>query len=455
MTHVSKGRRFGISGLALVMAGCGSTSDFTGAPPDGVAATPSSQVATVVDVTWTTTVPSVGYVEYGATPEYGMNTPLEVAPTTTHSVPLLGLDADTEYFYRVVTWAQQNAAVGGASSFRTGALPASLPALTLQANQFDRFVAVPVSGVPPAVAIVNPEGRIVWYHLDSRGLELYRVRFGLDGASILYSAASPTAALQTPGVIVRVGFDGTETVVATLPSLAGDFVERSDGTIAAVVAEVRDIGGVATRGDSIVEIDANGVQTAIWSASNCFDPSLHPAVVADAGWAVVDTLQLDPTNEAYYVGLASLGSVARVSRAAGSCDWIFGQTAATVTWGEGVAPIAGLRQIEVAPDGVNTRITLVDTNADGTLRGAEYKFNPATQGPATLSWSTLGPIAASGGLRLGQPSRLTNTKVLVNWAAEGRLQVIDFTGAVTWDVMAPAGVRFGLHAHTEALYVLP
>jgi peroxiredoxin/predicted amidophosphoribosyltransferase len=54
-------------------------------------------------VTWQTDEPATSQVQYGKTQSYGTSTALDSTLVTDHSVLILGLDADTVYYYKVVS----------------------------------------------------------------------------------------------------------------------------------------------------------------------------------------------------------------------------------------------------------------------------------------------------------------------------------------------------------------
>lgn len=62
-------------------------------------------------VTWSTSQPTKGQVEYGTTTAYGTTTPLSTEPTTTHRVVLSKLQPGTTYHYRVRVEEQGGGAV--------------------------------------------------------------------------------------------------------------------------------------------------------------------------------------------------------------------------------------------------------------------------------------------------------------------------------------------------------
>ena len=114
---------------ALVLGACGGAPDAR--QPTDVVATLSDQIATVVIVRWTTSVPATGYVEYGPTQQLGARTAVETTASLDHTAVVLGLKADAPAYFRAVS-ADNGAPVAssGVESIRTGVLPVGLPALT-------------------------------------------------------------------------------------------------------------------------------------------------------------------------------------------------------------------------------------------------------------------------------------------------------------------------------------
>ena len=119
-----------VLGLAACLSACGNSSPDP-KRPSMVVAEVSPKIATVVIVRWTTSDPSIGYVEYGPTRDLGLRTPVEAAPTRAHAVALLGLTAETLYYYRAVTSDGAARVASDISGVTTGVLPFGLPPLTL------------------------------------------------------------------------------------------------------------------------------------------------------------------------------------------------------------------------------------------------------------------------------------------------------------------------------------
>ena len=103
----------------FLTVGCSGTELTTGAEPRNVEARISPDIATVVRVSWTTDIETVGYVQFGDTAELTGNTALESERTREHTATLLGLRAGSQYRFRVVSWTGKDAAASEVGGFET------------------------------------------------------------------------------------------------------------------------------------------------------------------------------------------------------------------------------------------------------------------------------------------------------------------------------------------------
>ena len=94
----------------IIVSSCGASDQSAPWAPRDVEAEVSDSVSTVVNVSWTTDDRTIGYIQYGPDEDLKLRTPMEGTSSRKHQIPLLGLKADTEYFYRVVTWDGDDAA---------------------------------------------------------------------------------------------------------------------------------------------------------------------------------------------------------------------------------------------------------------------------------------------------------------------------------------------------------
>jgi hypothetical protein len=454
--RAARARRLcGIPGaaLAVLFGGCGPSDDSTSvARPKDVAAETTESISTVVNVRWTTDEPSVGYVQYGTTEAMEQTTPFEADTAKRHSVSLLGLEPETRYYYRVVVWDGADAGASEIATVRTGALPKGIPALTSEGTGNERFVVVPVLGTESVVVVIDPEGQVVWYHSDDGGRDITRARLSVDGESVLYNALGPPEDDGEASELVRVALDGSKTDSIPVPLLGQDFVELEDGTLAAIAAEIRDFEGAPLRGDQIVEIDADGELKTVWSTWDCFDPAEVPGDDSAQGWSFANSLGFDagdakdPDDDVYYVGMSNLDSIAKIRRSDGSCEWVLGGSAATLDFAEDATPFSHQSQVQVR----GRHVLVVDGGASGDeLRFLQYELD-LDQGLATEALSINGPERKSGSL-LGEATRLNDVSTFINWAAAGRMELLE-DGASTWQLDAEEGFVFGFHSLTDTLY---
>src|SRR5690606_11480899 len=276
--------------------------------PEAIVATVSPTMPTVVHVTWTTARPATGVVRYGTGGALTHATPASVTPSTEHRHTLLGLRADTDYTFQVVV---DEDATSEPQIVRTGPLPTGTPQFVVEGTGHDGFVVVPMIGAATRVVILDAEGHIVWSREVTNEHDVYRARLSVDGASILYNAATVSGDPTADTRLVRVALDGSAETSIPMPLLAHDFVEHPDGTIGAIVVEYRDVDGVSVRGDQIVEVEPTGEVTPVWSAWDCFDPADETGDDIEHGWTFANAIDYDPVERVYYLGMRNFSSIAK------------------------------------------------------------------------------------------------------------------------------------------------
>ena len=440
-----------VAGAALLPAACGDSPDAR--RPANVTATLSDQIATVVTVRWTTSVPTTGYVEFGPTGKLGTRTPVETTAALDHSAVVVGLTADAPAYYRAVS-AENGAAVAASdvATILTGPLPVGLPGLTKTGDGYDGFVIVPILGATTAIVMINAAGEIVWYHTDDRKLDFYRARLSVDGKSVLYNAAKISGEPSAASELVRVPLDGdpAKTTSIPVPYLAHDFVEHADGTLGAIAFEDRtDAAGARVRGNKLIEIAPDGTQRTVWTSWNCFDPATAPGDDPAQGWTFANALDFDPAADAYYVGLRNFSSIAKVNRTTGACDWVLGLYGSTFTFAAGAARFLHEHQFDVH----GNRIVVMDNDgAPGDVsRVLEYELD-FTAMTATQVWSyTANPTVYT--FVLGEPIRLADGGTFVNWSTAGQMERLDAAGTSVWKLNTDAGFAFGFQTIATSLFL--
>lgn len=433
-----------VGGLGSV--GCGGSTDLDPAGPQGVTVQATS-IPTVMAVSWSTTPLSIGYVEYGLTSALEYSTPMQ-AESQAHLVNLVGLLPNATYYYRVITWGGGDAGAGSIGTFQTGALPGDLPAFTVEGTwqDADHYLVAPLNR--NSVSIIDNEGRAVWARSDSRGLEIQRASLSVDKQSVLYNAAGPIGTASDSAALVRVSLDGGTETPTPIPGLGADFTELADGTVAALVADVRDFQGTAVRGDKIVEI-VGGVPTDLWSTWDCFDPAVDVGENIAQAWTLANAFAYLESSAAYYVSLRNFSSIVKVDRATGSCQWVFGSTASTVTFTEGQAFQHQHGVTAYESGGLHLVVMDNDGAGNGTSRVLDYAIDETALTATQSSEYTANPPFYTASL--GLANKRTGNITFVNWGEAGVLERVDAMNQVQWRLTA-AGAVFGYHTLATTLY---
>jgi len=413
--------------------------------PEAIVATVSPTMPTVVHVTWTTARPATGVVRYGTGGALTHATPASVTPSTEHRHTLLGLRADTDYTFQVVV---DEDATSEPQIVRTGPLPTGTPQFVVEGTGHDGFVVVPMIGAATRVVILDAEGHIVWSREVTNEHDVYRARLSVDGASILYNAATVSGDPTADTRLVRVALDGSAETSIPMPLLAHDFVEHPDGTIGAIVVEYRDVDGVSVRGDQIVEVEPTGEVTPVWSAWDCFDPADETGDDIEHGWTFANAIDYDPVERVYYLGMRNFSSIAKIRPDTRACEWVLGATARTIAFASGAERFLHQHQFHV----LGNRLLVFDNEGaiENASRLLEYEIDFATMEARTV-WSYVAtpPVFS---FVLGEPTRLPDGDTFVTWSAAGQMERIGPAGDRKWKLNAPAGNVFGFHTLAPSLY---
>jgi hypothetical protein len=442
---LERGARWACAPCVLLAFACSVEAELA---VQDVTASVSDQIATVVKVSFTTNTPAESHVEYGPTPSLGFKTPVESTTSESHSHTLLGLEADTEYFYRAVASDGALEKTGETLAIRTGVLPLGMPPLSLEGDEIDGFVIVPVLGASTKVLVLDGAGNVVWYHADDRELDFYRARLSVDGKSMLYNAASVSGTPSEASELVRVALDGSATSSIPVPLLAHDFVEHPDGTLGAMVVEYREVDGEELRGDKIVEIDGAGNFTTVWSAWDCFDPADTPGDDPALGWTFANALDFDPAADAYYLGLRNFSSIVKIDRKTGQCEWVLGTYGATFEFARGSTRFLHQHQFHVRDD----RILVFDNEGSSgdESRVLEYELDfEAMVATEVWSYTSEPPVFT---FVLGEATRLPDGDTFVNWSAAGQMERVSPEGESRWKLNSGAGFAFGFSTLASDLY---
>lgn len=415
------------------------TGDTSCAPLDVVAE--PTDVATVVRVSWRTDVPSVGRVEFGEDTAYDLVTP-DTAEGTEHSVLLLGVTADRDVGFRVVS-ETATCAVSTDGATRTGSLPAGLyPTRATGAASWTGYQVVPLQGTGYAVVILDRNGHYVWYHQTENSGNLMRAFLSADGQHVLLCHAGPQDRLQD-GKIVKISLDGSEVTEIPFPYMDHDMVELPDGTIAAIVVDSRD-GDTA---DKIVELHPDGTLTEIWSAWETWTRESVGVPESDHNWTHANGLDYDAVNDVYYISLKSMGTLAKIDRGTGEMIWSMNGRANQFE-NVGFDGVQMHHQFEVYEDSI-----LFFENGDPT-RGYSRAVEVAVDEEAmTIQeiWSYVSdpPLYV---FAKGDVYRFEDGITQVVWSSAGQIQNVTPEGEVVWQLDLELGQAITFVQYVPSMY---
>lgn len=402
----------------------------------------SENVATVVTVQWRTNAASTGYVEYGLTDSYGMQTPI-TDEGTDHKVVLLGLHSDEVYHYRVVS--------DGLTSedliVETGSLPAELPSLTLQGdpNSWQGYIPVPLLGTINASLVIDNTGEIVWYHIledDSRGPR--RVRLSTDGSGVLFNSIAD----GSDSNIYWTTWDQTDTSQTLIEDHNHDFIEKSNGDIIAMVYDTVDINGEPKRGDKLVNLTPGGKVTDLWSMWDDYEYDMLPN--NNTGWTHANALRYDEENEAVYLGLRNFSTILKIDAVELAVEWSLGDSPISdYTFAEGTEPFLRQHHFQFIED---DRLLVFDNHNvdDNESRIVEYQIDHDTQTVEEV-WR----FEHDPGLTiyaLGEAYRTDDEDTFINWSVAGEMQRVSAAGDVEWQLNTDLGYAFGYSTPVDSMY---
>lgn len=292
-------------------------------------------LTTVARVSWTRSAGSEAWVWFGREGDALRETKGKPADGGGERAVLLGLKADTEYVYRVVAEVDGELLCTEEARFRTGTLPAGLPAVAVESpagpGAVSGYTLLPIRDVLGAAGswatVVDMEGDYVWF----LSVDALRMRLSLDGEALVFNDRS--YGIDSPSRITRAPLDGSPITDVTVPGGHSDFVEVEPGTYATFDWEVRSFedGARQIAGERLVEVGPDGSVREIWNVFDDLVPDLSREYGRDIQgspelevWPHLNHLHYDPVEDAYIVTARATESVHRVERATGRLSWTLG-----------------------------------------------------------------------------------------------------------------------------------
>lgn len=387
-----------------------------------VTAVVSDEVVTVATVTWGETDADGLRVEFGPTTGYGrVATPRDGAAT-------LFLREQETWHFRLVAEQGGLTYYGADHEVRAGELPNAVPELTLVEDGeppapyvLTSWMDSPSAGT--AVTVLDGEGHVSWYHLPTWGI-VASAKVAADGGGVVYNVSSH--AEMERAELVRVAWDGTVEERVAVPYAHHDLLEVPHGRWATLQAELRDIDGEPIVGDRILEIDADGVETVVWSAFDSFEVEENLGFTVlrypfGADWTHANSIFYDEASDSYTVSLFMVRCVVNVARTTGEVRWRVCQDDGSVD-----DPFGPQHAAEPIDGGLQLFDNGYDTDRSRLVRYA------LADGVATRTWEWAHPEGHNVAV-LGDIDSLPDGRTLSSWG-EWREIVVTDDDEIAWRV---------------------
>ncbi|MFZ5481730.1 MAG: aryl-sulfate sulfotransferase [Myxococcota bacterium] len=409
----------------------------------------ADKVQTVVIVSWRTETETRGRVEFGASTDYGLvsNT---TAAGTEHEVMLLGMNADTEVHFRVVTDGALGEQATGDHTITTGSLPTGVPPLIATGDPVTQwnYQVIPMQGGSYAVTIVDNAGHVVWYYMPEAEGNLMKAVLSHDRTAVVLGHAGSQDALEE-GEIVWIGLDGELLREEPFPYFDHDLTELPDGTIAAIVVESREReDGGQQQADQIVELAPDGTLTQIWSAWDTLDPDDYG--LTEPNWTHSNAIEYLPDEDAYYLSMKSPGTIARIERSTGEIDWMLNGKMNQFTFPDDVEMVQMQHQFEVL-DG--RRMLIFDNGLQDRAysRVQELQLDEVNMTVEELWTYVRDPSVYV--FAKGDVARFADGTTQVVWSSSGEIQLVDADGELIWQANAELGQAITFTQPFDDFYV--
>lgn len=426
----------GVVVIVSLLVAC-STDDKGGSEAEAVAvselsASVSDEVATMILARWTQEGTAQVWVEF----EHGgvwYSSPAVEGESGENEAWILGVPADTDVVWRVVTDNAGAEFVSEEEAARTGSLPEDMrvpevaswePELAGEDAAGWMLGSVDVDGGssysgPFWLFIADRSGNIVWY----RDLEYWQSMFprvARDGTHIAYDSQYLLDPGGTLSAVIRTTLDGRYSEEVLTPGLGWCWDETGDGTV--FYDRYKDQDGVAT----IEEVAPDGSQRTIWECTSWqapMDEDPDHCYTNTVNWVE----ETDSILWSTYWGDYAL----EVDRQSGEVLWYAG----VLEGGWSFEPEDAVFDLQHYPNYTPDGTLLVSTHIPGvedTQRAREYEVDYATQtlrqvweyGEGVEPWAQYS----------GEAVRLENGNTLVNYGTGGEVREVTADGELVWSL---------------------
>lgn len=435
----------------------------TGQEPDvvdegavsAVEAAVHAQIATVVEVTWTQDDDAdASWIEYSFDGSDDLTTPPVARGAGQQREVLLGVPADTDVTFRVVSEIGGKPSTGLDHTITTGSLPWGLTEATVLEHQPtlaspDRWLLGSVDAGttwyygPFWLFILDREGRYVWYHQVDDNRAAMFTRVSRDGTHIVHDATTNYTFGDSYAAIYRLTLDLTTYDELVLDDFGFTYDELPDGSLL-----YDDNHNNSSEGWQLMHRAQDGTETVVWNCLDWLDvnPSSWDCFPNAINWvehnnsALWSMFEIDTVVE---IDLDSGEMLGQWGQLDGS--WTFDPPDSSFDWQH--YPTYG---------SADTLLVSAHLRVDRSeQRALEYRIDPDSQ-TLTEVWS-YGEGVDRYATYSGEAHRLPNGNTLINYGTGGALREVTPDGQLAWEVEWDVDPVTHLTGHTmliDDLYAL-
>jgi hypothetical protein len=421
----------------------------------------SVQQPTVATVRWTTSEPTVGWVEFGLPGEVLSLTGDDDELSTEHRFLLLGMMEETEYELEILNEHADGSVSTLLASLTTGSFETAVVEPVISGQQGGEgaggFTLVPVwgdAGGATRVVIFDNAGRQVW-STEVEGGSTTRARMSFDGQSVLYNI--PAFQPDLPGGVARVSLDGSEVEIAEATGVFMDFVELGPDRYAALGTERIELdGGRTVLNETIVEFGPEIEPKVLFEAVGALEIDLDQTFRAELFGpdlempAHLNSLQYDREEDVFYTTSLYRRSVIRIDRATGVVDWEMASD-----YGD-FEPVPGEEHLNFAPHSAlptEQGVLIFDRGSpmtDNCSAAVSFDMDMQTL-TAARDWQ-YSTEDCQQSMMLGNAQPLWNGNTMLVLAMNGQIDEVSPQGELVWRLNVDFGTNIMFSERFQSFY---
>jgi hypothetical protein len=398
----------------------GTTMDLT---IEDVSYTLHPDYESLVQVTWQQSANAEAWVEFSVDDGVWFSSPKIQTDAGNGEALLLGVPYDWAVEFVVHVDNGTSSSTSDTMIANTGDLPNNKAIPTISESdptQWDLDLQyILFSNSSDFEAIVDRQGRVVWFREDDWGGGSLMPRISADGTDILIESNSYWWQWDNGAAsyVERMKIDGSNSTITETPGLHHPYVDLPDGGII--------YGAKNGSSEDLIEVSPDGTSTTIFNCKTFTD------LVGGSPYCGTNTTWYEASTDTIFWSLYSHDTILEVDRSTGTLlhhfgtkdgAWTFTPTDSAFWWQHGVNILSNGNLI--------TSSHTVENTDECVVR--EYEMDYATQ-TLTEVWN-FGVGAGVDSETMGEVHRLENGNTLHNNGEGRRLFEVTPSGTIVWNV---------------------